>query len=201
MREGSRYSVITDSLPRRLSPETARMTASQSPVFSVPIPRCAASSVSALSRTTTWRFPCSSSPFTRAMRVPTLPRISTISRSGRRACTCAARRGDPVPTRAPVGRVSRVRLSRATRASRGSSRSRIAAMTSPGHGSAGKSLRECTATSTPPGVSPSRRRWRSAAAKTPVPPRVASGPVSTSPSVLTVVMSKDRVRSAPCSRE
>ena len=180
---------MSSSLPRRFSPETASTTASQSPLRSVPTPWSARSEVSVFWRSTTCLPACSSRPFTRPMRVPTLPRMSTISRSGRRARSCAARRGEPVPTREPSGRVSTVRPSRATRASRGSSRLRVAATTRPGQGAEGRSLRECTAMSTrfsSEAFSPSSRRWRSAAANTPVPPRVARGPVSTSPSVLTV---------------
>ena len=46
------------------------------------------------------------------MRVSTLPRMSTTSRSGRAALSCAALRGDPVPTLAPSGSVVSVQSAR-----------------------------------------------------------------------------------------
>ena len=64
------------------------------------------------------------------------------------------------------------RPSRAHRASRGSSRSGTAPMTSPSAGAVGRSLSECTATSQRPSSSASRR----AVTKTPVPPRLARRP-------------------------
>ena len=77
---------------------------------------------------------------TRARRVSTLPRMSTTSRSGRRASSCARRRGEPVPTRAPgaslsrvtpsrgAERVARVRALRARRRSRGRGAARSAGL-------------------------------------------------------------------------
>ncbi|CPU67483.1 Uncharacterised protein [Mycobacteroides abscessus] len=117
----------------------------------------------------------------------TLPRMSTTSRSGRTDRSCAARRGDPVPTRAPRRSVVMVRPPRAHRTSRGFSRSGVTTV-SPGAGSVGRSLRECTATAHRPSSSASR----SAVTKTPVPPIWASEPVSTSPSVRMRTISTSR---------
>ena len=80
----------------------------------------------------------------------------------------------------PSGSSASVSPSRAQRASRTSTRSGMAAMTSPSGCLLGRSLREWMATS----HSPLRSAMRSAAAKTPVPPSWDSGPAVTSPSVL-----------------
>ncbi len=117
---------------------------------------------------------------TRRRRVSTLPRMSRIARSGRAARSWAARRGEPVPTRAPAGRVASVRPSRAHSASRGSSRTGTAPRTSPSAGALGRSLSEWTATSHRPSSSASRR----AVTNTPVPPSATREPVSRSPSVV-----------------
>ena len=69
------------------------------------------------------------------------------------------------------GSSPRVRPSRATTTSRGSSRGGTAASAMPSAGAVGRSLSEWTATSTSPRSSASR----SALTNTPVPPRVASG--------------------------
>ena len=58
----------------------------------------------------------------------------TTSRPRPSACSCAARRGEPVPTRAPAGSSPRVSPSRATTTSRGSSRSGTAASAIPSAG-------------------------------------------------------------------
>ncbi len=50
------------------------------------------------------RTTASRSSVTRDNRVSTLPRMSTISRSGRATAIWARRRGEPVPTRAPTGK-------------------------------------------------------------------------------------------------
>ena len=85
---------------------------------------------------------------------------------GRAPASWAARRGEPVPTRLPTGSSPRVRPSRATTTSRGSSRVGTAARVMPSAGAVGRSLSEWTATSTSPRSSASRR----ALTKTPVPP-------------------------------
>ena len=154
-------SVMTSSRPSRSSPATASTTASRSastPTFV---------------------------PSTRAMRVSTLPRSSTTSRSSRRRRTWARRRGDPVPTRAPAGRASSVRPSRATSASRASARIGIAAMIRSACGAVGRSLSECTTTSHCPASSASR----TAVTKTPTPPSVSSGAADRSPRVEIVTSS------------
>ena len=88
---------------------------------------------------------------------------STTSRPRPSARSCAARRGEPVPTRAPAGSSPRVRPSRATSTSRGSSRGGTAASDEPAAGAVGRSLSECTARST----SPASRASRSAVTNTP----------------------------------
>ena len=90
---GSSTSVTSSSRPSRASPARARITASTSPSCTL------------------------------RSRVSTLPRIATTSRPSPSACSWAARRGEPVPTLEPTGSSPRVRPSRATTASRGSSRS------------------------------------------------------------------------------
>ena len=103
MTSGPNASVTASSRPSRARPARARTTASRSPVRA--------------------------EPPTRPRRVSTLPRMSTTSRSGRAASSWAARRGEPVPTRAPGGRSASVSPSRAHRASAGSSRGGTAPMT------------------------------------------------------------------------
>ena len=94
--------------------------------------------------------PSYSSPRAFSMRVPMLPLIGRISMSGRRAISCAARRGLLVPRRAPCGSSSNVKLNRLTSTSRGSSRSVKAASIRPSGRLAGKSLALCTAKSISP---------------------------------------------------
>ena len=101
----------------------------------------------------------------------TLPRTGTTSRPRPSARSWAARRGDPVPTLDPVGSPPRVKPSRATRQSRGSSRRGMAASSSPRAGDVGRSLSEWTARSTSPASSASRR----AVTKTPTPPKDVEG--------------------------
>ena len=72
--------------------------------------------------------------------LPPGSRIGTISCPRPRASSCAVRRGEPVPMRAPAGSSPRVSPSRATRTSRASSRGGTAAMTSPSAGAVGRSL-------------------------------------------------------------
>ena len=74
------------------------------------------------------------------------------------ALSWAARRGEPVPIRAPAGSSPSVSPSRATSTSRGSSRTGTAASTTRGSSTVGRSLSECTTTSTSPATSASRTR-------------------------------------------
>src|SRR4051794_15745552 len=98
-----------------------------------------------------------------ASRVSMFPRRPANVRSGRAHASCARRRTEPVPTRAPTGRPSSVEP---TSASRGSSRPGMAAMTSPSGDSDGRSLAECTAKSARPS---STAAWTSLT-NTPWPP-------------------------------
>ena len=158
MTSTGRSSLITASRPTRRSPEAASTTA--------------------------WR--SASGPSARFRRVSTLPRIPTTSRSGRARSSCAPRRGEPVPTRAPAGSCARVMPSRAHSASRGSSRSGEQASVISSSGAVGRSFQEWTTTST----SPSSRACRTAVTNTPVPPIWARGLVrSRSPWVLTCTSS------------
>ncbi len=143
----------------------------------------------------------SSSPSTTLRtRVSTLPRTGTTSRSGRSARSCAARRGEPVPTEAPAGSVATVPPSRATSTSRASSRGGTAARRRPSAGAVGRSLSEWTARS----ASPRSTASRTAETNTPTPPKDASGVVwSTSPRVLTSTSTtsrSSRSRSASATR-
>ena len=67
-------------------------------------------------------------------RVSTLPRTGSTRRPRPSAASCAARRGEPVPTTEPAGSSPRVRPSRATSTSRGSSRAGIGGDDQPGLG-------------------------------------------------------------------
>src|SRR3954452_10073154 len=98
-----------------------------------------------------------------ASRVSMLPRSPPKVRSGLAHASWARRRTEPVPTRAPTGSPSRVEP---TNASRGSSRSGTAPMTSPSGDSDGRSLAECTAKS----ARPSRTAACTSFTKTPWPP-------------------------------
>ena len=142
--------MTTSSSPRRARPARASRTASQEPLR------------------------------TNEIRVSTFPRISVTRRPSPRAANWAARRGEPVPTTDPAGSSPRVRPSRATRASRASSRTGIAATRRPGSGATGRSLSEWTATS----ISPASRALRRAVTKTPVPPMLDSDAVEVSPKVV-----------------
>src|SRR3984957_563874 len=73
-----------------------------------------------------------------------------MSRSGRIALSCAWRRRLLVPTRAFCGRSSILVYCREQKASRGSSRSLMAAISNPGGSSVGRSFNEWTARSTRP---------------------------------------------------
>jgi len=83
-------------------------------------------------------------------RVSTLPRIGTICSWRPVARSRAARRGDPVPIRAPGGSASRLVPPGQISASRGSSRAGNAATCNPGTGAVGRSLPEWTTRSTVP---------------------------------------------------
>ena len=92
-----------------------------------------------------------------------------------------------MPTVAPGGSSARVRPSRATSASRGSSRGGTAAMCSPGRAAVGRSLYECTAKSI------SRRSARRAARRRTRPtPSRCTGAVERSPAVTTSTSSTGR---------
>ncbi len=128
----------------------------------------------------------SSSPdSTMPSRLSMLPRIGTTFSPSPSARSWVIRRGEPVPTVDPGGNSPRVSPSRATSASRGSSRFDTAASAMPGSGAVGRSLKECTAMST----LPSSNAWRTADVNTPTPisaigaddwsPGVATGTSST----------------------
>ena len=115
--------------------------------------------------------PCSSSL---RRRVCTLPRMSTISRSGRSASSCERRLRLEVPTVAPWGSSSRelsVADAPPTNTSRTSSRAVKATMTRPSGTSVGMSLAECTARS----VRPSSMAVSSSLVNSPLSPSLASG--------------------------
>src|SRR5690606_9556706 len=132
--------------PSRLRPAAARMMASNSPASSF------------------------------ASRVPTLPRRGMISRSGRRVASWHWRRRLEVPTRAPAGSSLSASYLLETKASRGSSRSRMAASTKPDGISAVTSFMECTAMS----ARPSRMAISSSLMNRPLPPILESARSSTS---------------------
>ena len=92
------------------------------------------------------------------------PRMGTMLRSGRTRNSCAARRGEPVPTRAPSGSVSNVQPAVVQRQSAVAPRGGIARISKPGQGSAGRSLQLWTAKS----ICPSSSARRIALANTPV---------------------------------
>ena len=116
-----------------------------------------------------------------ASRVLTLPRMVRISTPGNRSSTCEARLRLEVPTTAPAGTSERSAYWLDTTASRGSSRSVIAARQNPGGISAGMSFMECTARS----ARPSFRATSSSLMNSPFPPSVASlASCSSSPRVV-----------------
>jgi len=145
-------SLMRSPQPRRLSPAAANRIASYRP--------------SANFRSLVSRF----------------PRSGSISRSGRRACNCAERRRELVPTRAPFGSSA---SARPTMASRASSRAGMAATVSPAGTSVGKSFMLCTARSTRPSSSASSISF----VNSPLAPTWASGTsVILSPVVLMISM-------------
>ena len=111
-----------------------------------------------------------SSSKARCRRVCTLPRIGTISRSGRCASIWTARRTELVPTRARCGRFSKLRARGAMSASRASSRIGKAQSWNPRGSSNGTSLALWTARSMRPSASASS----SSLTKRPLPPTSAS---------------------------
>ncbi len=127
--------------PSRSSPAQARMMASYCPASSL------------------------------ARRVFTLPRRSSRCRSGRNARSCAWRRKDEVPTRAPLGRSERCAWALLMKASAASARSNTAPMANPGSSSIGTSFNECTAMS----ARPSCKATSSSLRNRPLPPISASG--------------------------
>ena len=115
-----------------------------------------------------------------ARRVAMLPRRSTKHKSGRKAASCALRRGAPVATVAPAGKSAR---RHPTRASLGSPRFSTAPMVKPSGVCAGKSLAECTATS----AAPESTAACTSFTKTPLPPISESEEViSRSPAVVVI---------------
>ena len=121
-------------------------------------------------------------------RVPTLPRIGTICSWRPAARSSAARRGDPVPIRAPRGRVSRLVPPGQISASRGSSRAGNAATCRAATGAAGRSLHECTTRLT----SPPSNAARKVVVNTPVVPRRSTGAAERSPGVAIVTRTQVR---------
>ena len=99
--------------------------------------------------------------------------------------------------RAQAGRSASFAPSRATSASRGSSRDGMAASVIPCGAPVGRSLSECTAKST----SRRSRLSRNALTKTPVPPICVSCSLLTSPSVVTPTMSTGRLHTLSASRQ
>ena len=150
---GASTVIAAVSCPRRLRPASASSVASAAPSASL------------------------------RSRVPTLPRMGTTVTSGRRARSCARRRSDPVPTRAPAGRPARPPAAssgpspcpspalRRISTSRGSSRAGVQAISRPSGSQVGTSFIECTARS--------MRRSSSASSislvNSPLPPMAASG--------------------------
>src|ERR1700712_1358883 len=112
-------------------------------------------------------------------RVSTLPRSGSTRRSGRRIRICARRRSAPVSTIAPSGRPSRSSASSLTSTSRESARSGWAATINPSGKWTGRSFRLCTARSS----EPSSRPPSSSLVNSPLPPKRARSPVTTSPVV------------------
>ncbi len=98
-------------------------------------------------------------------RVSMLPRIPSTTRSGRTEPSCAVRRVDAVPTRAPSG-TSRSELCGPHQASRGSARGSTAASARSSDSSVVRSFAECTATS----IRSARSASSSSELKTPRPP-------------------------------
>jgi len=99
-------------------------------------------------------------------RVSRLPRRGTISTSGKILRSWKPRRSEPVPIRARRGMASNLTRCFETKTSRGSSRSGVTAIVSPGGSSAGTSFRLWTARS----MSPRRRASSISLTKTPLPP-------------------------------
>ncbi len=102
------------------------------------------------------------------IRVSTLPLISTTSRSGRWNINNAARRGLPVPIRAPWPKDIKDAPEELTNESLESCRRGTAATITPALSSTGKSFRECTATS----IRPSAKAASSSEVKCPMPGRL-----------------------------
>ena len=105
-----------------------------------------------------------------ASRVSTLPRRRTTSRSARARITCACRRTELVPIRAPFGKSANDFALCERNASRGSSRGSNAAMPSPSGKIVGTSFIEWTARS----MRPSSSASPSSLVKRPLPPASAS---------------------------
>ena len=158
-------SLIRSVYPRRVSPAAARIIASIWP----------------------------SSSFRR--RVSTLPRKSTIFRSGRAAKSWALRRRLEVPITAPCGSVSIEAYLLLTKASPALARLVTAVRHRPSGRTVGISFRLWTARS----ISPSRRAVSSSLVKSPLPPILASG-TSRIRSPLVMIFFKVTVHSGYCLR-
>ena len=158
-------SLIRSVYPRRVNPAAARIIASIWP----------------------------SSSFRR--RVSTLPRKSTIFRSGRAAKSWALRRRLEVPRTAPCGSVSIEAYLLLTKASPALARLVTAVKHRPSGRIVGISFRLWTARS----ISPSRRAVSSSLVKSPLPPILASG-TSRIRSPLVMIFFKVTVHSGYCLR-
>ena len=104
-------------------------------------------------------------------RVPTLPRKSIISRSGRCFKIWHLRRRLEVPTFAPCGNSAKLLYVFETKASNGSSRSQITASVNPSGNAIGTSFMECTAKSARPSSNASSNSFTNK----PLPPILAKG--------------------------
>ena len=121
-----------------------------------------------------------------------LPRSSAKCRSGRKAASCARRRGAPVATVAPLGKSAR---RYPTRASLGSPRFNTAPIVKPSGVCAGISFAECTAIS----ASPASTAACTSFTKTPFPPiSEREDAKSRSPAVETITSSPEAPCFSPC---
>jgi len=162
----ARSAVTAMRVARSSSRATSARVVASSPRVTTPIAPCAtagskasgariASSGTVMSRrrkpASASRVASSSPASSLASRVPTLPRSSTISRSGLWCSSWAWRRTAAVPTIAPRGRsaIRRIAPSRdaTIRTSRGSARGSNAAIARAGGSQVGTSFIECTARS------------------------------------------------------
>ena len=148
-------SLILSACPRRVRPAAARMMASI----------------------------CPSSSFFR--RVSTLPRKSTIFKSGRLARSCARRRRLLVPSTLPSGSSSMLLYLLLTKASPAFARSVIAVRHSPSGSTVGISFKLCTARS----MVPSKSSCSISLVNRPLPPIFASGTSKMRSPLVTIFLS------------